>query len=70
MYIANVARNMSVCDFNVINSVLNNGQMTKIKKYVIFNVIFEVKFIFKDIFGYFLEYICIVLSAFKSGPYS
>jgi len=42
----------------------------KKKNYIngIIKVIFGVKCIFKDIFGYSLEHICMVLSAFKSGP--
>jgi hypothetical protein len=36
--------------------------------YVIFKVIFVVKCIFKEIFGYFLEHIRMDLNAFKSGP--
>jgi hypothetical protein len=58
MYIADVARNMCVCDFNVFNSVSHNGENKKI--YIIFKVVF---LIFKEIFEYFLEHICMILSA-------
>jgi hypothetical protein len=53
-----------VCDFNVLNSMLNNAQNKKIY------VIFAVKLIFLRTFSaIFLGRICsMILSEFKSGP--